>query len=46
MLKRNKKWLKVIRISKNDSIFATEKLRQEAARFGRPEGFGIDLADG
>ena len=27
MLKRNKKWLKVIRISKNDSIFATGKLR-------------------
>ena len=46
MLKRNKKWLKVIRISKNDSIFATEKLRQEADRFGRPEGFGIDVADG
>ena len=46
MLKRNKKWFKVIRISKNDSIFATEKLRQEADRFGRPEGFGIDLADG
>ena len=46
MLKRNKKCLKVIRISKNDSIFATEKLRQEADRFGRPEGFGIDLADG
>ncbi len=46
MLKRNKKWLKVIRISKNDSIFAFEKLRQEADRFGRPEGFGIDLADG
>ena len=46
MLKRNKKWLKVIRISKNDSIFATEKLRQESDRFGRPEGFGIDLADG
>ncbi len=46
MLKRNKKWLKVIRISKNDSIFAIEKLRQEADRFGRPEGFGIDLADG
>ena len=46
MLKRNKKRLKVIRISKNDSIFATEKLRQEADRFGRPEGFGIDLADG
>lgn len=46
MLKRNKKWLKVIRISKNDSIFATEKLKQEADRFGRPEGFGIDLADG
>lgn len=31
---------------KNDSIFAIEKLRQEADRFGRPEGFGIDLADG
>ena len=46
MLKRNKKWLKVIRISKNDSIFATEKLMQEADRFGRPERFGIDLADG
>ena len=46
MLKRNKKWLKVIRISKNDSIFATEKLKQEADRFGRPEGYGIDLADG
>ncbi len=46
MLKRNKKWLKVIRISKNDSIFAIEKLRQEADRFGRPEGFGIELAEG
>lgn len=31
---------------KNDSIFATEKLRQEADRYGRPEGFGIDLAEG
>ena len=46
MLKRNKKWLKVIRISKNDSIFATGKLKQEADRFGRPEGFGTVLARG
>ncbi len=46
MLKRNKKWLKVIRISKNDSIFATEKLRQESDKYGRPEVFGIELAEG
>lgn len=46
MLKRNKKWLKVIRISKNDSIFAFEKLRQESDKYGRPEGFGIELAEG
>ena len=46
MIKRNKKLHKVIRISKNDSIFATEKLRQEADRFGSPDGFGIELAEG
>ena len=46
MLKPNKKRSRNERISENDSIFATEKLRQEADRFGSPDGFGIELAEG